>query len=188
MQGLNIMGQNLLAHFCAQMDPICPDCFLVVLNWLQSSHDFSWHLWKNPHFKLNLLLTFSSGISTLLTRYKYISGWVNSLKTFQFIAEDAAKGLKIKLYLRFAKLGHSKKTPVVLNGHYTRNNWNCNSNLATVIHKLKEHIYIIEKLGDNDFTTCINLCQNRTKNCCWLENPHHMHEKSRQISLLSACP
>ena len=110
------------------------------------------------------------------------------MKTFQFIAEDAAKGLKIKLYLRFAKLGHSKKTPVVLYGHYTRNNWNCDSNLATVIHKLKEHINIIEKLGDDDFTTCINLCKKKNQKVLLVRKPTSYAQKIKANKLVVCLP
>ena len=60
-------------------------------------------------------------------------------------------------YLSFAKASHTQETLVVINGHNTRNNRTCNSNLATVIDKFEKDIGIIKQLSDNQISSRINL-------------------------------
>ena len=44
MQCLDVVRQNLFAHFCAQVDTVCSHCFVVILDGLKCSHDFSRNL------------------------------------------------------------------------------------------------------------------------------------------------
>lgn len=84
-------------------------------------------------------------------------------------------------YLGFTESSHAKETPVVIDGHDTRNNGTSNSNLAAIIYKLEENVSVIEQLGNDEICSSINLPTKKKKRKN--ENPNPTDRKTDRASI-----
>lgn len=80
---------------------------------------------------------------------------------YEINSKKRATWLKTAIaYLGFAEASHTEEALVIVNGHNTRNNGACYSNLTTIIHKFEEIVSVIEKLSNNEICTSIHLKNN----------------------------
>lgn len=61
--------------------------------------------------------------------------------------------------LSFAEAGHTEEGLVRVDGHDPWDDRTCYSDLTAVADKLEEDFSVVEELGDDDFTSSINLAR-----------------------------